>query len=534
MSWLQWQNKKSDFQPDNMNQDDPIIFAEEAINSTENYSVKETWKIAIVDDEPDVHAITRLALRNARFENRGFEFLSAHSAVEAQQLFQDHSDIALCILDVVMETPDAGLRLVNYIRKTLNNHKVRIVLRTGQAGQAPEEEIISEYDINDYKEKTELSATKLQTLINASLRSYRDIIELETFNKGLRHILRATTEVYREVFFDDFSHQAIQQAAKLLNPLQSSTPIKYSAFIAYQQNDSFFIAAGTGQFQNQFSRDATELLAPYQAQMTSLAANSEKVICHYDTFVFIYSGAESKKQVVFLECQHLLSPIEQRLLNLYCHNILKALENVFLKTQLVSAQMDFVYLLGNAIENRCATNNANLKRVADIVFLLAKGMGVDNTEAELIKIASTLKDIGKLFLPEELLQPQSELDEEQKLQLRTHTIEGEKALLARKDSDLTIYAAQIARQHHERWDGSGYPDGRSGLSICIGAQIVGLVDDFDALARKNNCRAIESFEEVYEYIKSQSGILYSNQLVGVLMEYRELIQMAYNLNPIEK
>jgi CheY-like chemotaxis protein len=120
---------------------------------------------------PKVHEVTRLVLGNFRFEDRALDILSAMTAEEAKEHLSAHDDIALVLLDVVMESDQAGLKLVEYIRNELGNKNVRIVLRTGQPGQAPEHEVIIKYDINDYKEKTELTSQKLATTLFASLRS---------------------------------------------------------------------------------------------------------------------------------------------------------------------------------------------------------------------------------------------------------------------------------------------------------------------------------------------------------------------------
>ena len=121
------------------------------------------WKIAIIDDEEGIHEVTKLTLRKFTFEKRGVEFLSAHSGEEGLALFKAHPDIALAFVDVVMETDDAGLKLVDAIRNELNNHVSRLILRTGQPGQAPEEDVIRRYDNNDYKAKTELSSLKMKS-----------------------------------------------------------------------------------------------------------------------------------------------------------------------------------------------------------------------------------------------------------------------------------------------------------------------------------------------------------------------------------
>ncbi len=143
------------------------------------------WKLLVVDDDFEVYEITKLALSNFRFEGKGLQFLHASSGRSALRMVREHPDIALILLDVVMETDDAGLKLVHQIREELGNHLVRIVLRTGQPGQAPEKEIIIDYDINDYTEKSDLSAQRLFTIVVASLRAHRDVLRLDQSRKEL-------------------------------------------------------------------------------------------------------------------------------------------------------------------------------------------------------------------------------------------------------------------------------------------------------------------------------------------------------------
>lgn len=133
------------------------------------------WKILIVDDEEGIHGITRMIFRDYEFEQRPIELISAMSSAEAQAQLKQHPDIALILLDVVMETENAGLQLVETIRHQMGNCDVRIILRTGHPGYAPEAQVIIDYDINDYLSKAELSASRLLTSVIVALRSYRDI-----------------------------------------------------------------------------------------------------------------------------------------------------------------------------------------------------------------------------------------------------------------------------------------------------------------------------------------------------------------------
>jgi len=132
------------------------------------------WRVLIADDDVDVHVATKFALRDAVFQGRPLSFLHAYSADEALAVLKATPDIAMVLLDVIMETPDAGLKVARAIRAELHNDLIRIVLRTGQPGQALEHSVIVDYDINDYWCKTDLTTRKLFTTVIASLRSYAE------------------------------------------------------------------------------------------------------------------------------------------------------------------------------------------------------------------------------------------------------------------------------------------------------------------------------------------------------------------------
>jgi diguanylate cyclase len=169
--------------------DDDILFSDEDSQDLqssidlENYQVGQNhtiWKVIIADDDPDVHRATQLALNNLVFDGKPVVFISAYSGEECKKLLAyAHADAAVILLDVVMEKHDTGLKLVKYIREELNNHQIRIILRTGHPGEAPEESVILNYDINDYKLKVELTRQHLFITLLSSLRAYRDISTIE-------------------------------------------------------------------------------------------------------------------------------------------------------------------------------------------------------------------------------------------------------------------------------------------------------------------------------------------------------------------
>ena len=137
------------------------------------------WVVAVVDDEPGIHDVTRLMLRRLKFDGRPIECVFASSAAQGRELFASRQDIAVALIDVVMENDRAGLELVEHLRRTVGNVLTRIILRTGQPGMAPEREVVTHFEIDDYRDKSELSADRLQTAVVTALRSFRTLQALD-------------------------------------------------------------------------------------------------------------------------------------------------------------------------------------------------------------------------------------------------------------------------------------------------------------------------------------------------------------------
>lgn len=170
---------------------DRVLFAADAEVTEEQ---QPCWTVLIVDDEPEIHQITLMALRDFSFMQHKLQFVSAYSAAEARHILENNKDIVLILLDIVMESDDAGLTLVRYIREQLQNQLVRIILRTGQPGQAPEHRVVLDYDINDYRAKTELTVQRLTTSVVSALRSYIAIRQLADLNEHLEQQIKTRTE----------------------------------------------------------------------------------------------------------------------------------------------------------------------------------------------------------------------------------------------------------------------------------------------------------------------------------------------------
>ena len=196
--------------------DDFLFLAEDETNSEAETQSSGEWHLLIVDDDEEIHTVTKLALSDLLVLDRKLVFHHAFSGKEALKFLAQNPYIAVILLDVVMESDDAGLKVVQQIRDELKMDEVRIVLRTGQPGYAPEESVIKEYDINDYKTKTELTRNKLVTTIISSIRSYQQIKTINQNRRGLQKIIKAGANLLEQHSLHEFSEGVVTQISSLI------------------------------------------------------------------------------------------------------------------------------------------------------------------------------------------------------------------------------------------------------------------------------------------------------------------------------
>jgi CheY-like chemotaxis protein len=208
------------------------------------------WKVLVIDDEEDVHNITRLSLKRMKFAGRGVELLCVFSAAQARAILETERDIAVALIDVVMESDTAGLDLVEYIRHDLNNPHIRLIIRTGQPGIAPERQVIDHYDIDDYKDKTELTAQKLYTTIRTALKAYQDLGIIEQNRRGLEYILEATPGLYLPhiASCDEFFRGVLTQIVSLCKLGENCLMSTVNSLVGTMDHPQPQIRAGTGIF----------------------------------------------------------------------------------------------------------------------------------------------------------------------------------------------------------------------------------------------------------------------------------------------
>ena len=496
-----------------------LIFAPED-DGQKHHAAILPWKVLIVDDEPGVHEVTRLALANFDFDGRPVQFLDAYSGREAQDLLLAHPDTALAMVDVVMENEHAGLDLVRLIRGKLKNRLIRIVLRTGQPGQAPERTVIRDFDINDYKEKTELSAQKLFSTVYTSLRSYRDLVALDANRRGLERVIRASGEVFRHSALSNFIQGVLEQLIALLYLETDSMYVNCDSIALEQAGEKMLVLAGTGRFAALVGQDARTALPGHVLDPIVEALSSRESIAKEGVYVGYFQVSPGREDILYITSLHPFSADDLNLVRLFCQNVSIAYENAILREEIEGTQRDIVYMLGEAIETRSKETGQHVRRVAEYCRLIALGLGFSEREAEVLRVAAPLHDFGKIGIPDHILHKPGKLDAEEWIQMKRHAEIG-RDLLAKSKREILQAATIISGQHHEKWDGSGYPAGLKGEEIHIYGRIGSVADVFDALGSRRCYKEPWSNKQIFDFFIAERERHFDPAVVDWLLENRE-------------
>lgn len=455
------------------------------------------WKVLLVDDEPDIHTVTRLALSDFEFENRPLSFLHAYSAREGERLLESHDDIAVALVDVVMENEHAGLDLVRHVRDHLDNHLVRIVLRTGQPGHAPERSIVRTYEIDDYREKTDLTTEKLHTTILTNLRSYRQIEALHRGQAGLREVIDASGEIFRIRRLDTLLAAVLDGAVTILARGGDTLAVARDSLVVELRDDRLVVLAGTGEFATLEGVDARVSLDPHVLSVVEEGLATASTVVREGSYVGWFGPVPGRRNVVCVARADTVGADDARLCSLFLRHTAIAYESGLLREELLASHEAIGFRVAEAIERRRGGHSEHARRFAALCTAIARGLGMPEHEVDLLRIAAPLHDLGKVAIPEALLTKSGPLDASEWQTMRTHAALGA-AMFGNPELDVLRIAALLARDHHENWDGSGYPLGLSGTDISLVGRIGAVADTLDALTHPPRTGSPRSPQQIVE------------------------------------
>jgi len=502
---------------------DDLLFIDD--DDEENTEDLGSWKILIVDDEVEVHTVTTLALRDFSLNGKSLEFASAYSGEEAMAYFREHDDVAVVLLDVVMESDDAGLNVAEYIRNDLDNHFTRIILRTGQPGQAPEKDVIINYDINDYKSKTELTAQKLFTVIIAALRSYRDIVVIEENRAGLEKIIDASVDLFSSNSLEKFMQGIIQQLASILGCSKDAayittavavTPEASSRPVGALKPDELYVFAGNGEYASKEGKLLKDAVSEEEYVLCQRAMQEREIVYAEDHVVAYCNSKTHHGALLYLSgLPRRIGESDKHLVRRFSNSVQLAFDNVLKTIDLEATQREIIERLGKAMENDGLGSN-HIMRMTAMAEIIGKGIGLSEQAVRTLTQAIPLHDVGNSRVPSVILRKTEPLSDDDIFAIRQHAEFGYQIL---KDSTRpTIQlAATLAREHHERWDGKGYPVGLQGEQIMLQSRIATLLDVFDALVNVRPYKEAWPVEKVVSTLEDERGHHFDPKLVDYLL-----------------
>ncbi|MGM0884520.1 MAG: HD domain-containing phosphohydrolase [Bacillota bacterium] len=195
----------------------------------------------------------------------------------------------------------------------------------------------------------------------------------------------------------------------------------------------------------------------------------------------------------------------------------KSLESIMLHQEIIETQKEIIVAMGEIGESRSKETGNHVKRVAQYSYILALGLGMSNTEAEMLRNASPMHDIGKVAIPDAILQKPGKLTDEEYAIMKTHSDIGHH-LLRNSKRQLMQAASIVALHHHEKWDGTGYPRGLRGEDIHIYGRITAVADVFDALGSERVYKAAWKLDRILALLEEERGRHFDPKVVDVFFE----------------
>ncbi len=308
--------------------EDLLKFASEDVSENSSASDYGSWKLIVADDDEEVHAVTFLALSEFKFKGKHLKILSTYSTSETEKAILENPDTAVILLDVVMENHESGLQLVKFIREEAKNNLVRIILRTGQPGYAPELEVITTFDINDYKEKTELTASKLVTTLISSLRNYDDLKKIEESRQSLE-LIASTSSIIHGLESTRPFHITIHE---ILNEVINSFSNKKnmnSIFNGVISGENLMIEGGTGEYTHERgNRDLSEMISPFIYGKLKNNNLPDNIFFFENTCTIFLQSRRGKQRLIFVKEMPKISEIKKSIHRTFALNISTVYNNI--------------------------------------------------------------------------------------------------------------------------------------------------------------------------------------------------------------
>jgi response regulator RpfG family c-di-GMP phosphodiesterase len=340
---------------------------------------------------------------------------------------------------------------------------------------------------------------------------------IEASKRGLERVIEASAKIFSLHESHEFASAVLSQLTSLMSMERGALYCKVMKPAA-SAPDHFVVAAATGDYARFVHSNADEALPPQIADSLREAYTNKRHQITKDHYVLHFTDSHRTESLLYVGEAWSLSPLDMKLVEVFCTNVSIAFENLHLQRELFEGQVEMVTLLAGLAESRSRETLAHVKRVGMVADLLGEAWGLDPQSREMLRYAAPLHDIGKIGIPDAILNKPGTHTASETEVMRTHASLGANWLSGSR-LPLMQLAAIVAEDHHENWDGSGYPRGLKGEEISIGGRITALADVFDALGSKRCYKDAWPPDEIRDFIRAQSGVKFDPRLVDILFEH---------------
>jgi len=431
-------------------------------------------KILIVDDSDFTHRKLTEYLSKLKLPEDEIEIIHCYNTEEFKSIFQP-DNFALVITDLVMEKELSGIDVINYIRHISKDERVRILLMTEHPEKVPQELLMREYDVNGYIEKQSIGEFSIVIQVRALLKAYKDMLVFENAVRNIEDIFNVNKPINIEALINETLYQ-IRSLLTIKDPnlyLEINALIKGNLALSIPDNNLKLLG---GEKEN------------YEFENEILGKDIKVIVT-------------TSRKLNDFEIDYIKTSIE-------------SIKYVAAFSEISNIQNEIIYKLANIIEARSGETANHVKRVSEIVYILSEDV-IDNSQnREVLRIASALHDIGKIGIPDHILNKPGKLSSEEFAIMKEHPMIGFEIL---KNSKWKVFelGAVISLQHHERWDGTGYPYGLYEDETILEARIVQVADVFEALTHDRCYRPAWPVEKAIEYMHDMKGKQFDPNLIEI-------------------
>lgn len=487
-------------------------------------SGRKAWKILVIDPDPTLARTSRSVLAGFRHNGLGTVVIAAANSAEAREVLDDHSDIAVVLLEPDLGSPKAGIELINHIRRDLNNLRTRLVICTANPDLLPERSTIDAYEISDYRLKDGLTDEALRTRIIASLRTYAGLQAQSAGRMNLARMMVSTVGLLELKRPDVLFANLIPRVAGLLDLGRDGLLCTVDG-----PDRPLLVRAATGRHADLVGRDLTEESVEEAFAAFRRLRDGAETILEPDYCAIRLRPASGRLSALIYVAgtgRHGCTSQDWQLLELFRNHGSIAFENALLVDELTRSQTAIVEALGTLAEMKDDGQPGDLRRVQRLVDGIARELQrrdefaeeLTDDFVEKIGLASTLHDVGMISVSDETLSVPGDLGDEDRAHIRHHVEIGHRVLAGASSSlrgrSLMALAAEIARHHHERFDGSGYPDGLKGEAIPLSARITAVADVFLALVSDRHHRPAWEVDAAIDWVRARAGCDFDPRIVA--------------------